>query len=561
MSGVLTRPVLILNQSWMPIHVSEVASVVTKLWNDVFKAIDPETYGLHTWEEWIELPVGEGEPCIRTAKLKVKVPEVVCAFRYDRVPAAAVVYNARNVHKRDHHTCFPPGTLILMDDGSLKPIDWVQIGDRILDHEGVVQTVEYVHCEHTTGGLLQIRHRGNGDMLSCTPDHPILSNGKWVDAKDLRVGDLICEPDFGTAEMPLRDSCIDFHDCCQNLQHVKCGDSTLKHYCGNPVFRFGRFDYDFGRLIGYFLAEGSLVQTRTVFTFNINEQIYARDVASLIESIWGLQPSVVDIPENNKVNVICCNSAIVEILRNLCYANGEKRHVAKNFGEDYLRGVLCGVTRGDGGFNQDCSRCTTNMKTHMLIRDLYLVSQRCGIYPTLSQNSYRDDGRTSKSLVYSAEQYNRMLALCGVDMIPHTKKSKVDRKFANGLIHSKITKIDRVDYSGPVYNLQVTGSHTYVADFVCVHNCQYCGAQPGLNGVTIDHVVPKAQGGGSNWLNCVSCCAPCNAKKADRTPEQAGMKLRRQPFKPEFKAFWQEQGARVASWERFVRHAPVMSYA
>jgi len=195
MSGVLTRPVLVLNQSWMPIHVSEVASVVTKLWNDVFKAIDPETYGLHTWEEWIELPVGESEPCIRTGKLKIKVPEVVCAFRYDKMPAAAVVYNARNVHKRDHYTC------------------------------------------------------------------------------------------------------------------------------------------------------------------------------------------------------------------------------------------------------------------------------------------------------------------------------------------------------------------------------QYCGAQPGLDGVTIDHVVPKAQGGGSNWLNCVSCCAPCNAKKADRTPEQAGMKLRRQPFKPEFKAFWQEQGARVASWERFVRHAPVMSYA
>lgn len=53
------------------------------------------------------------------------------------------------------------------------------------------------------------------------------------------------------------------------------------------------------------------------------------------------------------------------------------------------------------------------------------------------------------------------------------------------------------------------------------HRCAYCGR----TGTTIDHVVPRAQGGRSTWENCVAACRPCNAFKADRTPEQAGMRL------------------------------------
>jgi len=59
--------------------------------------------------------------------------------------------------------------------------------------------------------------------------------------------------------------------------------------------------------------------------------------------------------------------------------------------------------------------------------------------------------------------------------------------------------------------------------------CQYCGAQPGGEAITIDHVVPRSQGGTSTWTNCVAACDSCNARKADRTPEQAGMRLRRAP--------------------------------
>lgn len=59
--------------------------------------------------------------------------------------------------------------------------------------------------------------------------------------------------------------------------------------------------------------------------------------------------------------------------------------------------------------------------------------------------------------------------------------------------------------------------------------CAYCG-KPGAT--TVDHVLPRAQGGRDAWDNTVACCSPCNAKKRDRTPAQARMPLLFKPYTP-----------------------------
>lgn len=62
--------------------------------------------------------------------------------------------------------------------------------------------------------------------------------------------------------------------------------------------------------------------------------------------------------------------------------------------------------------------------------------------------------------------------------------------------------------------------------------CQYCGEKVETKDMTMDHVVPRAQGGRTEWENIVTCCEDCNAKKADRTPAQAKMRLKKQPERP-----------------------------
>jgi 5-methylcytosine-specific restriction endonuclease McrA len=68
------------------------------------------------------------------------------------------------------------------------------------------------------------------------------------------------------------------------------------------------------------------------------------------------------------------------------------------------------------------------------------------------------------------------------------------------------------------------------------YSCQYCGRHENelrrSEGLTRDHIQPISKGGTNEWTNCVTACSSCNWRKANRTPEQAGMKLRTVPTEP-----------------------------
>ena len=64
------------------------------------------------------------------------------------------------------------------------------------------------------------------------------------------------------------------------------------------------------------------------------------------------------------------------------------------------------------------------------------------------------------------------------------------------------------------------------------HVCGYCGAQYEERNLEQEHVIPRAQGGKSTWMNLVTACYSCNDIKGNRTPEQADMPLRYLPFTP-----------------------------
>jgi 5-methylcytosine-specific restriction endonuclease McrA len=58
--------------------------------------------------------------------------------------------------------------------------------------------------------------------------------------------------------------------------------------------------------------------------------------------------------------------------------------------------------------------------------------------------------------------------------------------------------------------------------------CGYCGGRGG----TVDHILPQSRGGLSTWENTVLACGPCNNRKRDRTPDEAGMRLLVEPRIP-----------------------------
>ena len=82
--------------------------------------------------------------------------------------------------------------------------------------------------------------------------------------------------------------------------------------------------------------------------------------------------------------------------------------------------------------------------------------------------------------------------------------------------------------------------------------CQYCGARPGVADLTFDHVLPRAQGGKTEWTNIVAACMRCNALKADRTPEQAGLRLQRPVARPAYMPAVSPSDAMHESWREYL---------
>lgn len=84
------------------------------------------------------------------------------------------------------------------------------------------------------------------------------------------------------------------------------------------------------------------------------------------------------------------------------------------------------------------------------------------------------------------------------------------------------------------------------------YTCQYCAKHLPTEELNIDHVIPRSQGGITTWENLVVSCVNCNSKKANRTPEQANMKLIRKPFKPRWSIFQNERRRIEPEWEKFI---------
>lgn len=117
----------------------------------------------------------------------------------------------------------------------------------------------------------------------------------------------------------------------------------------------------------------------------------------------------------------------------------------------------------------------------------------------------------------------------------------------------KVPSIVRLLYYNrlPKTDVKLTRRNILVRDkFIC----QYCGKKINMKTATLDHVVPKSKKGKTSWTNLVACCAGCNVQKANRTPEEAKMRLRKIPKKPGWSPVYSKFVSEMSpTWLKFVK--------
>ena len=164
--------------------------------------------------------------------------------------------------------------------------------------------------------------------------------------------------------------------------------------------------------------------------------------------------------------------------------------------------------------------------------------------------------KSKKVLILNADY--RAFSVCSVYkafLLVYLEKAEIVKKADDAVLRSvsrtydmpsiiRLSQYVNIPYKGVV----MTRQNIFKRDG---NKCVYCSSKDNL---TLDHVLPRSRGGGSNWNNLVTACKTCNSKKGDFLPEEIGMDLPYKPFKPSFIMFLRDfSGLGDESWMPYLQ--------
>ncbi len=161
-----------------------------------------------------------------------------------------------------------------------------------------------------------------------------------------------------------------------------------------------------------------------------------------------------------------------------------------------------------------------------------------------------DDGQYNSYDFTSWVDVSAFKAECG---LPDDDQYESIKTFSLEIRVPKIIRLVVYDKL-PKANIKFNRKNIFARD---KNRCQYCGKRVPTSELSLDHVIPRTQGGTSNWKNIVCACTNCNKNKGGRRPEEAGMKLICRPVKPRHCPIIQLKlgSNKYNSWKQFLSNA------
>ena len=101
---MLDAAVLVLNRSYLPIHVTSVRRAFSLLYQGIARAVN-EQYETFDFDSWADLRVEIGEDAVGVINGAVRVPRVILLTAFDRIPTRHVRFSRLNIYSRDRNLC------------------------------------------------------------------------------------------------------------------------------------------------------------------------------------------------------------------------------------------------------------------------------------------------------------------------------------------------------------------------------------------------------------------------------------------------------------------------
>jgi dTDP-4-amino-4,6-dideoxygalactose transaminase len=384
--------------------------------------------------------------------------------------------------------CFPAGTKVEVNEG-IKNIEDVKVGDCVLSHTGNFRRVERLTGKLDTK-FVSLKPRLM-KQITCTDNHPIYiqrtvnsaSTKIWARATDLEVGDYVVE----SIPKVLGWSPTEFSYSYETEYQQK-----------NVVLRI---EPDLMRLIGYWLAEGSLSTGlkgksgykenkykfyRVDFSFNLEEKATIDDVCHLMFKYFGVIGNVRQSrKEVSGVSVLFKTRKGYEFfVQFFGKGAGNKKLPSDMIYWDLALGLselIKGFWTGDGSSSrQGFSLCSVSETLMNQLRRLLLRYQVAGSFherksedhmSSLVNNKLVQAKKTLHSINFYGESAERFGGIVGAPFRSRTQGQKV--KFDDEYAYYPIEKLEKfaLPYPVKVYNLEVEVDHSYHAEGLVVHNC------------------------------------------------------------------------------------------
>lgn len=414
-----------------------------------------------------------------------------------------------DLHEEDRYWCVPPGTEVITNPCP-KKIEEVKIGDKILSHNGNFCKVNQLFKRKYNGDLIKIKTYYFYEPFFLTPNHAVLSGQrgkkaiKWLPAGKLTKNDFVLFPRIRKAKNINSISLSEFVKDCKVIDGCIVYKNKVKTKIKDNI----EINKKIMRLIGYYIAEGSLAShDRTIqFSFGKKEEKLANDVKRLLKDVFSLNSS--KLFHKGLLEVRANSVVVAKFFKNLF---GKKSYEKKlpewsfYLPEEELGEFIKGFWLGDGDTDKDGFRFSTTSKA--LAYQLKIILFKLGIIASLKCRKKENipiSKLGNRDIIAKNDCYT--IKVGGKSLIklskilgkrhPFIKKRWCTYNFGsvtNNYIWIPIRAIEKVHYEGYVHNIR-TEANSYSLSNMIVHNCT---ADPGW-------VTGVAYGILGSWSNAAS---------------------------------------------------------
>ncbi len=384
-------------------------------------------------------------------------------------------------------SCLKGDSLIHTPEG-MKPIKSIKVGDKVYGHDGFSHKVTKTFTRRVNEDLIQVVPRGL-PAFELTGNHPVygvranrkiygkgenkgkLINNKvrdwtpqWIRAEELERGDYLVFPIF--KDNKNRASAI-------SLGKYGAKEPTLIRPMPERIGLTG----DLMRLFGYYLAEGSTDQKRVTLSFSRKDEELRQDSIRVVKKVFGL-----DLREHGNKDTMASlriGSVVVKrLIEDMCGKLSNKKQINSILMVQPLglqAQMIKGMWKGDGSKSGGVWTWATTSR--QLFNQMKILLLKQGIIATYSIHK----PWVSKSGLRHREAYfvriSNKKSISRMNKLMTDAPERRDNKYhktswiRSNYLYYPIHKINRVPYSGRVYNLEIDTVHSYLCEGATLHNC------------------------------------------------------------------------------------------